>query len=939
VPIQFACDSLWKRLCAFRCRRSGKPRRHSLPWLAGLIAGLVWSLASAAQEAVPAGAEPRQPLGAYLGLLDDPGGTLDLAAALNAARAGKFRALPGATSGLGHHRSGALWAQFTLFNPAPVSQNLWLEANRPFQPSYTLYLVDAQGRHESMDSGARMPVGERPLPSRHILFPVRLEPGERKTALLRVAGRADWAVDLTLWHPAAYFDHRNFWAALKYLGVGCTAIVSVFGLLAWRARRQPGLLAIIPGHGLILLAVLWNDGFAGEWMPADDGFWYSRGLCAVAGLVACCHLVFARAFLGLARRAPRRDRALRLLIVLSGATAVTALFVEGVFDPVPWGCIPLAVTGVLSGMAVLAARRPSPPGFCCFAAWGGLWLALVASAIGFLGGWPDTVASPDFWMFGLWVSGPAITCALYLDIEAARAEWLAAQARLLALEQGDAERLARAVEVRTEELRQATERAESANRAKSAILSTVSHEFRTPLHTILGFAQILGQRAEGDFSAKLAVIERSGAQLLRLIDDVLDFSQGESQRITLQPEPLDLRTLAYYLREASRILAEKNGNRFTVSLGSDLPAAVEADERRLTQVLLNLIGNACKYTRNGRIRLHITAGEPGPEGRRDLRFEVEDTGTGILPEDRDSIFEPFGRGADSGCQPGVGLGLAIARQLVRAMGGDIDFTSEPGRGSRFFFTLRLKETEAGAAESRPQQGRILGYAGPRLTLLIADDVAVNREFLKALCTRWGFRVLLASDGEEAATLCRAAGVRIDAALIDQFMPHADGWMFLKTIRVLPEFEQLPVVLVSAALPQRPPDFPAGVDFDDVLIKPVTLNSLADSLQRLLAVEWLREMPPEAAESIPRTARPVVPSPAKLAEFRTMLALGQVIVLQRWADALAASDPECAAFAAEVKRLSQAIDLQGLQRLLEKASTVSAAENGSEAVAGLMGQGA
>lgn len=870
--------------------------------------------------AVVLGAESQQALGAYLGLLDDPAGTLDLAAVQRADAAGKFRPAPPNAFSLGHLR-GATWVRFVLANPGAERQERWLHVNWINQQSYILYLDGGRGTVERMESGARIAIPQRPLASRLVLFPFRLEPGATQTAYLRIAGRAITVVDLALWQPAALLDHLALSNALKYLGVGASGIVMVFGFLAFRARRRPGLLAIIPAQALTVLIALWMDGYAVDWLPADDGFWFTRGLVALVFMMFFCHILFARSFLGLARQFPWLDRGVLGLAASCPLMAVLQLSLDAL--PSFHNLAILGVSGALTGVALLTALWKGKGGLTYLVIWGGFWIA-VSFQIALNQGWLDGGFSNDLWLVGLIVSGLALTYALYRDVEsthtelrAAHMEFQVAQTQLLAHKQRESDELVRAVADGTAEMREAMARAEEASQAKSAFLSMVSHELRTPLHTILGYASLLGKRAEGEMFEQLAIIEKSGAQLLHLIDEVLYYSRGESRPMVLAAEPVGLRALALYLEDTGRLLAEKNYNRFVVELAPNLPETVETDEARLTQVLLNLVDNACKYTEFGRVSLRIAAvdhEEPVAAGWRRLWFEVEDNGVGIALADQARVFEPFSRGGRRDGQGGVGLGLTIAQQIVRAMNGEIGLDSGPGRGSRFYFTLCLKEVAAGSREF-PALGRIVGYAGPRLALLVVDDIALNRKLLGDLCRAWNFDVVMAADGAEAAALCQGTDPPIAAALVDQFMPRADGWAFLANIRGTPALAHLPLILVSATLPERPPDIPAGFDFDRVLTKPVTPDQLADTLRAVLGLEWLRE----AVPSRPVAGRCVPPPMEKLVEFRKMLALGQVLALRRWAESLAASHPEYAEFAKQVGRLSQAIDLAGLNALLERVS--------------------
>lgn len=877
----------------------------------GLILWWLASSALAAGSVVELGAAPRQALGDVLGLFYDPSGQLDLAEV----QTREFQPLPSSAPNLGI-REGATWARFVLVNAGPKSEERWLNVIWTARQTYTLYLVDGEGHSQRLENGVSLPIAERPLASRRILFPIRLAPGERKTAYLRCAGGTATVLDVTLWQPVAYLDTLTGFIALKYLGLGTTVIVLVFSLLAWRVRRRHSLLAVGVGQILVILLAFWQDGFLMEWIPADTGFWYSRCGNALVFIALFCHVVFARGFLEIPDHSRRLDRG---LFALAGLCWFLAILSLGWVSPWLSNLVIVLVGLLLTGAAVFSVRRRGVPGLWYLVAWGGVWLGVTVHSVQMLGWLPGTPFFSELYYLPLIGSGLVFGYALYRDVEAVRLEFDTTQARLLTQEQRESERLARAVDEGTAEMRAAMARAEAASQAKSAFLSMVSHELRTPLHTILGYANLLGKHAEGEMFEKLSIIEKSGGQLLHLIDEVLYYSRGESQPMVLATEPVNLRALAAYLENTGRLLAEKNYNRFVVELAPNLPETVETDEGRLTQVLLNLIGNACKYTEFGRISLRVAAldydGETPPGWRR-IYFEVEDNGVGIAEADQDHVFDPFSRGSGRDRQGGVGLGLTIARQIVRAMEGDIGLESGLGRGCRFYFTLSLKETEAESHEVPTETGRIVGYAGPRLTLLVVDDIPLNRKLLGDLCQAWNFDVVMAADGEEAAACCRDAESPIAAALVDQFMPRADGWAFLRTVRGSPNFAHLPLILVSATLPERPQDMPDGMDFDRVLAKPVTPDQLAETLRSVLKLEWLREAPPLRPLA---SGRCLPPPPEKLAEFRNMLALGQVLALRRWADALALSHPEYAEFAKQVGRLSQAIDLAGLRSLLDRVS--------------------
>jgi PAS domain S-box-containing protein len=252
------------------------------------------------------------------------------------------------------------------------------------------------------------------------------------------------------------------------------------------------------------------------------------------------------------------------------------------------------------------------------------------------------------------------------------------------------------------QLQERTLQAERAEAAKTLFLSSVSHELRTPLHTVLGYVRLLHKQTSGDVQQQLGVVEHSSSQLLKLIDDLLEFNHTTIAPERLEPEDVELQGFLANLESIGSVAAADSGNRFVCHLGSGLPSAIVVDERRLVQVLRILIDNACKYTRAGTVTLSLSAEQllRKVDGalRCRLRFAVSDTGRGITKSDIRRIFEPLNRGSDVSDRPGLGLGLAIAEHWIARMGGCIAVESAPGLGSEFSFVLELDSRfEAGPA--------------------------------------------------------------------------------------------------------------------------------------------------------------------------------------------------------------------------------------------------
>jgi signal transduction histidine kinase/purine-cytosine permease-like protein/CheY-like chemotaxis protein len=337
--------------------------------------------------------------------------------------------------------------------------------------------------------------------------------------------------------------------------------------------------------------------------------------------------------------------------------------------------------------------------------------------------------------------------------------------------------------------------ADAANQAKTRYISSISHELRTPLNSILGYAQLLDEDPSIPPHRKhgVGVIRRGGEHLLSLIEGTLDIARIESGKLTLQPRPVRLPQSLQQIVHLFELQAAAKGLRFEAALGA-LPEWVRADERRLTQILINLLGNAVKFTTTGRVCFRAT------HVREMAVFEIEDSGPGMAADELERIFEPFTRTATAVGTGGTGLGLTIAKMLTELMGGELSVSSRPGQGSLFRVKLFLPALPHEAAQALPKPR--LSYAGPRRRLLVVDNEEVDRTLLAGRLEALGFEVVQASSGTAALAWLSepavpgAAPVAPDAILMDLAMPGIDGWA---TIRALREqgLSRAPVAIVSA----------------------------------------------------------------------------------------------------------------------------------------------
>ncbi|MFM7885347.1 MAG: ATP-binding protein, partial [Pseudanabaena sp.] len=486
------------------------------------------------------------------------------------------------------------------------------------------------------------------------------------------------------------------------------------------------------------------------------------------------------------------------------------------------------------------------------------------------------------------------------------------------------------------ELQSAKEMADMANRAKSDFLANMSHELRTPLNGILGYAQILKRSNDPQkHRSGLEIIQRSGEHLLMLLNDILDLSKIEAKKLELNSSEFDLPKLLQSITDMFQLQVHAKDVKLIYQPLTTLPTIMYGDEKRLRQVLINLFGNAVKFTDQGSVSFcvsaqpyePITLNSSNPKQKNyKLHFEIADTGVGIAPDKLEEIFLPFQQvGERSRRYSGTGLGLPICQKIVEMMGGQLQVTSTLNEGSTFWFEIELTEVANYSTTNAIDSRTITGYYGDRLKILVVDDKTENRMVLNDLLAPLGFIVAEAIDGYDC--IRQAQIFAPDLILLDMVMPELDGHETTKQLRQLSIFEKTAIVMVSASAFSQDRELSLKVGCNAFIAKPVNPDNLFHTMQSLLNLEWqyddlaLGDAPLtngfDNNRNIEEATQPLIyPPRSTLDNLIQMARIGDILAIQDEVMLLQETDPVFTPFTKQILVYARDFQIRRIREFLE-----------------------
>jgi signal transduction histidine kinase/CheY-like chemotaxis protein len=752
------------------------------------------------------------PLGRSLQVFEDPSGLASIADVRAQAAAGNFKPHDKATLNAGYSRS-AFWLKIDLhYRPSnPAAQRTWLlELAYPPLDNLDLYMPDAAGDYRLVrQTGDALPFASREIRQNNYLFDLSFKPDQQQTVYLRLASEGSIQAPVTLWSSTAYLEDQP--VRLYVLGIiyGVLLGMVVYNLFIFLSVRDTSYLYYIfyiASFGLYQLSV---NGAAVEYFWPDNPWWANAATPFFIGCAGLFGSQFARSFLQTKTHSRWLDRLLIGLIAFGALVIGLSLMTSYALALRLATTLALTFTVVIFAAGILAWWRGLRVARYFIIAWSAFLLGGVVNTLMVLGLLPNVFLT----MYASQI-GSAIEVALLS---------LALADRINAMREQQAQTLYDA----GQKLEVLNQQLAHSNKLKDEFLATLTHELRTPMNGVIGSLELM---QTVDLDPELEQYQQTAAgsarDMMRMVNGILTLTELQAGKLKAAPGSFSLRAVVEALRVQFDGNAASKSLDFKVEVLPTLPDRLHGDSAKLAQCLECLLDNAIKFTRVGGLALRVT-GKPSTGNRLALSFAVIDTGIGFTDLGEATMYQRFFQldGSMTREYGGLGVGLAICRQLVELLGGKLTHRSEPGRGSRFQLDVEF-ELPVVEAASTPIPSHDCVRAPQDCTVLLVDDNSVNQLVMRGMLLKLGFRVRTADNG--AAALDCLQREAFDAVLIDCQLPAHDGASLCCQIHALPGCANLPVFMLALTADRELCSTGAAIDY---LNKPVKFEDLQSALER------------------------------------------------------------------------------------------------------------
>lgn len=755
------------------------------------------------------------PLGQAMQVFEDVRGDATIDEVTSSALQASFRQHDKPVLNAGYSRS-VFWLRLDLeYRPQRPDglggpQPWLLELAYPPLDRLDLYLPDAQGRFQlAQRTGDSLPFASRQIKHHNYLFELDLQPQQPQRVYLRLQSQGSIQAPLSLWAPNAYLEEQP--ARIYVLGIiyGVLLVMLIYNLFIFLSVRDASYLyyiLYIASFGLYQVSV---NGAGIEYFWPDNPWWANAATPFLIGSAALFGCQFARSFLHTSEHSPWVDRTLLLMMASGAGVMILALTVSYALSLRLATYLALLFTVVVFVAGVLAWLRGMRVARYFIIAWSAFLLGGAINSLMVLGYLPNMFLTMYASQLGSALEVGLLSLALADRINAMKEE----RTRIL-------QDSGRKLEALNQELA-------NSNRLKDEFLATVTHELRTPMNGVIGSLELMQTLS---LDAELAQYQKTAASsardMMRMVNDILALGELQAGKLYPRREPFSLRGLLDGLRAQYAARAEDKGLRFVLELDESLPDTLEGDAGKLAQSLGYLLDNAVKFTARGEVRLRVrragTLADSLP-----LSIEVIDTGVGFKVPQEAALYQRFQQldGSMTREYGGLGIGLAICRQLVDLQGGSLSHESQPGQGSRFQLQVPLALPLPLAAQPAPvpRAPAAVARRAEQCTVLVVEDNAINQLVTRGMLLKLGYRVRTADNGAEALEVLRREPV--DAVLLDCQMPVMDGFATCRALRNLPGCAELPVLAITAHSHSGDREHCLAAGMSDYLAKPVKFEAL------------------------------------------------------------------------------------------------------------------